>query len=82
MKACVATGVKRQIEYREVPMPIVEPGGRQGQNRINGEKSLYMLAHEQMDPTPILTDVMPFRDIQKAIDSTYAGENLAILLTP
>ncbi len=56
--------------------------GRQGQNRINGEKSLYMLAHEQMDPTPLLTDTMEFRDIQKAIDSTYAGENLAILLTP
>lgn len=26
MKACVATGEKRRLEYREVPTPSVEPG--------------------------------------------------------
>ena len=26
MKACVATGEKRRVECREVPMPVLEPG--------------------------------------------------------
>ncbi len=56
--------------------------GRSGQNRINGEKSVHMLAHGQLDPTPLLSGTLPFKDIQKAIDSTFAGETLAVLLTP
>ena len=56
--------------------------GRYGQNRINGKLSVHLLANEQMDPTPLLSDSMHFSDIQKAVDSTFAGENLAILLTP
>lgn len=56
--------------------------GRHGENRRNGENSLHMLAYDQMDPKPMISGRMQFKDIQKAIDSTYAGENLAILLTP
>jgi L-iditol 2-dehydrogenase len=56
--------------------------GRFRQNRRNGEISLRMLAHKQLDPKPLLSGTMPFEDIQKAIDSTYSGENLAVLLKP
>ncbi|MDP6317517.1 MAG: zinc-binding dehydrogenase [Pseudomonadales bacterium] len=56
--------------------------GRHGQNRNNGRLSLHMLAYDQLDPTPLISDGMPFKDIQRAIDSTFSGENLAILLTP
>ena len=56
--------------------------GRFGQNRINGELAVYTLAHKQIDPKPLISATMAFKDIQKAIDSTYSGENLAILLTP
>jgi len=56
--------------------------GRFGQNRRNGEISLHMLAHKQLDPKPLISGTMPFDDIQKAIDSTYSGENLAVLLKP
>lgn len=56
--------------------------GRYGQGRRNGELALHMLAHKQLDPTPLLSGTMPFKDIQKAIDSTYSGERLAVLLKP
>ena len=56
--------------------------GRYGQNRINGRISLHLLANQQIDPTPLLSGAMPFSQIQKAVDSTYTGENLAVLLTP
>jgi threonine dehydrogenase-like Zn-dependent dehydrogenase len=56
--------------------------GRFGQHRKNGEIALHMLAHKQLDPTPLLSGTMAFDDIQKAIDSTYSGENLAVQLKP
>jgi len=56
--------------------------GRFGQNRINGRIALHMLAQEQLDPTPLLSGSMHFSDIQNAIDLTYAGEKLAVLLEP
>ena len=56
--------------------------GRCGQNRRNGRFALHMLAYRQLDPKPLLSGTMPFEDIQKAIDSTYSGENLAVLLKP
>jgi len=56
--------------------------GRYGENRRNGRIALRMLAYKQLDPKPLLSGTMPFEDIQKAIDSTYSGENLAVLLKP
>jgi L-iditol 2-dehydrogenase len=56
--------------------------GRAGENRNNGRRAVHMLAHKQLDPTPMISETMPFKDIQKAIDSTYSGENLAVLLKP
>ena len=56
--------------------------GRYGENRRNGRIALRMLAYKQLDPKPLISGTMPFEDIQKAIDSTYRGENLAVLLKP
>jgi len=56
--------------------------GRYGENRRNGRIALRMLAYKQLDPKPLLSGTMPFEDIQKAIDSTYSGEHLAVLLKP
>ena len=56
--------------------------GRFGQNRKNGRIALGMLAHKQLDPKPLLSGTMPFEEIQQAIDSTYSGEHLAVLLKP
>jgi len=56
--------------------------GRFGQHRKNGETALHMLAHKQLDPTPLLSGTMSYEEIQEAIDSTYRGENLAVMLKP
>lgn len=56
--------------------------GRSGENRNNGRLAVHMLAHKQLDPTPMISETMPLKDIQKALDSTYSGENLAVLLRP
>ena len=41
--------------------------------------SMYMIAHKQIDPKPLITEAIPFDDCQRAIDSVYSGENIAIL---
>ncbi len=44
--------------------------------------SMYLIAHKQIDPKPLITEVMPFDECQRAIDSVYSGENIAVLLRP
>jgi len=44
--------------------------------------SLYMVAHGQIDPRPLITEIIPFDDCQRAIDSVYNGQNIAVLLKP
>ena len=56
--------------------------GRFGENRNNGARTLKLLANQQMHPRGLISDTMPFKAIQKALDSTTRGENLAILLRP
>jgi threonine dehydrogenase-like Zn-dependent dehydrogenase len=43
--------------------------------------SMYMIAHKQIDPKPLISEVIPLDDCQRAIDSVYSGENIAVLLT-
>jgi len=51
-----------------------------------GEDSLglamYLIAHKQVDPRPLISDVMPLENIQQALDTQYNGENIAVLLKP
>jgi L-iditol 2-dehydrogenase len=42
--------------------------------------SMYLIAHKQIDPKPLITEIIPFDDCQRAIDSVYSGRNIAVLL--
>jgi threonine dehydrogenase-like Zn-dependent dehydrogenase len=44
--------------------------------------SMYMVSHKQIDPKPLITEIIPFDDCQRAIDSVYSGENIGVLLRP
>ncbi len=44
--------------------------------------SLHMISHRQIDPKPLITDIIAFDDVQRAVDSVYSGENVAVLLKP
>lgn len=44
--------------------------------------SMRMIASKQIDVRPIISEVIPLRDAQRAFDSMYSGENLAPLLQP
>ena len=43
--------------------------------------SLHMISRKQVDPTPLITETTSFDDCQRAIDSVYSGENIAVLLS-
>lgn len=44
--------------------------------------SLYMISRKQIDPKPLISEIIPFDECQRAIDSVYSGENIAVLLRP
>ena len=44
--------------------------------------SMYLIAHKQIDPRPLITEIIPFKDCQRAIESVYSGSNIAVLLKP
>jgi len=44
--------------------------------------SLYMIARGQIDPKPLISEIIPFDACQRAFDSVYSGENIAVLLRP
>lgn len=44
--------------------------------------SMRLISGKQIDPKPLISEIMPFDDCQKAFDSVYSGENIAVLLRP
>jgi len=56
--------------------------GYLGEARNMMALALYLVAHKQIDPKPLISEIMPMEDIQRAIDSRYSGENIAVLLRP
>jgi threonine dehydrogenase-like Zn-dependent dehydrogenase len=44
--------------------------------------SRYMIAQKQIDPKPLISEIIPFDDCQRAFDSVYSGENITVLLSP
>ena len=56
-------------------------GGPAGSQNVMG-LSMYLISHKQIDPRPLITEIIPFDDCQRAIDSVYSGENIAVLLKP
>ena len=56
-------------------------GGPAGSRNVMA-LSMYLISHKQIDPRPLITESIPFDDCQRAIDSVYSGENIAVLLKP
>jgi (R,R)-butanediol dehydrogenase/meso-butanediol dehydrogenase/diacetyl reductase len=46
------------------------------------ELSMYLIAHKQIDPRPLISEIIPFDEVQRAVDSVYSGKNIAVLLKP
>lgn len=44
--------------------------------------SMYLISHKQIDPRPLISNIMSFDEIQRAVDSVYSGESIAVLLKP
>ena len=44
--------------------------------------SLNLIAQRQVNLKPMISAIMPLDEVQKAIDSMYSGENIAVLLKP
>jgi threonine dehydrogenase-like Zn-dependent dehydrogenase len=44
--------------------------------------SLYIISHKQIDPKPLITEVIPFDDCQRGFDSYRNGDNIVVLLKP
>lgn len=42
--------------------------------------SRHLIAQKQIDPKPLISELIPFEDCQRAFDSVYSGENIAVLL--
>ncbi len=57
-------------------------GGRWPETRNLMALALYLIAHKQIDARPMISEVLQLKDIQRALDTSYSGENTAVLLTP
>jgi L-iditol 2-dehydrogenase len=57
-------------------------GGRWPETRNLMALALYLIAHKQVDARPMISEVMSLKDIQRALDTSYSGENTAVLLKP
>jgi (R,R)-butanediol dehydrogenase/meso-butanediol dehydrogenase/diacetyl reductase len=44
--------------------------------------SMRMIASRRVDVRPLISEIIPLKDVQRAFDSMYSGENLAPLLKP
>jgi len=56
-------------------------GGPAGVQNISG-LAMHLISHKQIDPKPLISEIIPFDDVQRAVDSVYSGENIAVLLSP
>ena len=44
--------------------------------------SMYLISHHQIDPRPLISEILPLDEVQRGLDSLYSGENIAVLLKP
>ena len=56
-------------------------GGPAGCQNISA-LSMYLISHKQIDPRPLISEIIPFDEVQRAVDSVYSGKNIAVLLKP
>ncbi len=43
---------------------------------------MHLIEHKQVNVKPIISEIIPFEEAQRAFDSQYSGENIAALLKP
>lgn len=55
---------------------VTSVGGPKGVNLLR------MMDQKLIDPTPIISAIMPLEAVQEAFDSMYDGKNIAVLLKP
>ncbi len=44
--------------------------------------AMRLVASKQVNVKPLVSEIIPLKDVQRAFDSMYSGENLAPLLKP
>jgi len=44
--------------------------------------SLSLIAHKQVDVRPLISEIVPLEDVQKAFDTMRGGKNIVTLLKP
>ncbi len=44
--------------------------------------SWHLIANKQVNVKPLVSAIMPLKDVQRAFDSMYSGENIVVLLKP
>jgi len=44
--------------------------------------AIRLLANQQIDISPLITEILPLDDVEKAFESAYSGKNIAVLLKP
>ena len=46
------------------------------------DATLRLLEYKRVNVKPLITEILPLEDVQRAFDSLYSGENIAVLLKP
>ena len=44
--------------------------------------AMHLISRGQIDPKPLISEILPLEEVQRGIDSLYSGENIAVLLKP
>ncbi len=44
--------------------------------------SMRLIANKQVNVKPLISEIIPLKDVQRAFDSVYSGENIGVLLKP
>lgn len=44
--------------------------------------ALRLLEYKRVNVKPLITEIIPLKDVQRAFDSMYSGENIGVLLKP
>ncbi len=44
--------------------------------------ALKLLEYKRVNVKPLITEIIPLKDVQRAFDSMYGGENIGVLLKP
>jgi len=66
---------KKQIRFAAIAGGFAGPSGLI-------YTSMRLIANKQVNVKPLISEIIPLEDAQRAFDSTYSGENLVVLLKP